>query len=165
MSRNFVGGRQFIAKFERSGYQTQEFQLNREFNPVAILDITSIPVSGGVDVLTGALMKFSPGQYHVLMLAAGERAGSDDFERNLRVRQYALGSYQRIQADLARGGGEHLEALVTALAAGDGEASARIRKEVLRSVPVLIGASTARDFVARLDRMLAGDPALSAWRI
>ena len=32
MSRNFVGGRRFFARFERDGYVTQEFQLNREFN-------------------------------------------------------------------------------------------------------------------------------------
>src|SRR6266849_3981305 len=55
-------------KFDAAGYETQEFQLKREFNYVAILDVTSIPTSGGIDVLTGSLMKFSPNEYHVQML-------------------------------------------------------------------------------------------------
>jgi hypothetical protein len=165
MSRNFVGGRQFNAKFERTGWHTQEFQLNREFNPVAILDITCIPTSGGVDVLTGALMKFSPTDYHVHMLQAGASVRSGEFQRSLRAWQFALGSYQRVQADLARGGGEHLDALAVAVTGGDREASARFREEAVRSAPVLLGASSAREFVARLDGVLAGDPALRAWRI
>src|SRR3954470_14972947 len=63
MSRNFMGGKQFMAKFERQGYATQEFQLSREFNTVAILDISCTIISGGVDVLTGAMMRFSPHDY------------------------------------------------------------------------------------------------------
>src|SRR5690242_3239340 len=51
VSRNFVGGRRFVARFEKSGYSTQQFELKREFNTVAILDISSTLVSGGVDVL------------------------------------------------------------------------------------------------------------------
>lgn len=165
MSRNFVGGRQFVAKFERGGYQTQEFLLKREFNAVAILDVTSIPTSGGVDVLTGALMKFSPRDYHVVMLPSGASARSTEFQRSLRARHYALGSFRRVQADLARGGGEHLDALAAAIADGDPVGSERIREEAMRSAPALIGASTADAFVARLDRVLSNDPALSAWRI
>jgi len=165
MSRNFVGGRQFVAKFERTGYQVQEFQLKREFNAVAILDVTSIPTSGGVDVLTGALMRFAPREYHVVMLEAGASPRSEAFQRRLRVRQYALGSFRRVQADLARGGGEHLDALAFAVAGGDPVVSARIRDEAMRSVPVLLGALTAPEFLERIDGMLAGNPSLSDWRI
>src|SRR5947209_18073408 len=49
MSRDFMNGQEFMAKFEKAGYATQEFMLKREFNFVAILDITSLPTSGGID--------------------------------------------------------------------------------------------------------------------
>ena len=42
-SRGFMNGESFTAKFEADGYETQEFQLKRNFNTVAVLDITSIP--------------------------------------------------------------------------------------------------------------------------
>src|SRR4051794_11714180 len=38
MSRNFIGGKRFSARFEAPGYATQEFELHREFTTVAILD-------------------------------------------------------------------------------------------------------------------------------
>jgi len=53
-SRGFMNGESFKAKFEAPGYETQEFQLKRQFNTVAVLDITSITTSGGIDFLTGS---------------------------------------------------------------------------------------------------------------
>src|SRR6266536_6426751 len=43
LSRNFMNGEQFKAKFESTGYQAREFQLKRVFNYVARRDVTSIP--------------------------------------------------------------------------------------------------------------------------
>src|SRR2546428_4708677 len=85
MSRNFMNGQQFKAKFEAAGHEIQEVQLKREFNYVAILDITSIPTSGGIDLLTGSLMKFSPDEYHVPMVKKGGKPGSAEFERSKRL--------------------------------------------------------------------------------
>jgi len=111
MSRNFFGGKQFLARFEKPGYATQEFQLQREFNPVSILDISSPLTSGGLDVLTGSIMRFDRKQYHVEMIPVGQTAS----QRRLDVIRFALSNYRRIQTDIARGGGEYLESF-TALA-------------------------------------------------
>ena len=164
MSRNFVGGRQFRAKFEREGYQTQEFQLQRQFNAVAILDISSIITSGGVDVLTGALMKFDPKSYHVQMLPAGQSADAPEFQRALRTWGFALANFRRVQKDLARGGGEHLAALSRALADGDACAAARVEAAALRGRGTLVAAATPHAFVASLDRVLAASPDVCRYR-
>jgi hypothetical protein len=132
MSRNFMGGKQFLARFEAPGYATQEFQLQREFNTVAILDVSSTIISGGVDVLTGSLMRFAPHEYHVQMVPAGRTAS----RRQLDAIRFALSNYRRLQNDIARGGGEYLDALGSltdapviaeeALAAEDAHAFARV---------------------------------------
>lgn len=164
MSRNFVGGRQFIARFEREGYQPQEFKLLREFNAVAILDITSIPTSGGIDVLTGALMKFEPKSYHVQMLPAGQSADAPEFLRGLRTWGFALANFRSVQKDLARGGGEHLASLARELAGGDPTVAARVEEAALRGRAPLVAAVTPHAFVASLDRALAASPDARACR-
>jgi hypothetical protein len=143
MSRNFIGGRQFMAKFEKPGYATQQFQLSREFNTVAILDISSTLVSGGIDVLTGALMRFSPTEYHVQMLEAGldPRAAM----RSADMVRFALVNFRRLQNDIARGGGEYLETY--AAMAGD-EATARL----LERRRMLVTSTRAPAFVEQLLR-------------
>ncbi len=161
MSRSFVGGRQFVARFEKPGYVTQEFRLKREFNAVAILDITSIPVSGGVDVLTGALMKFSPTDYHVQMLKEGQAAGSPEFRRAAAIYGFALANYRNVQKDLARGGGEHLGTLAALLGGGEAVATEVARQETIRNAPLLLAARSAHDFVACLARVLAGKGGLA----
>lgn len=165
MSRNFVGGKQFFARFEKEGFVTQEFRLHREFNAVAILDVTSIPTSGGIDLLTGSLMKFAPTQYHVQMLPLGQSAASAEFQRETAIYRYVLTNYPGIQKDLARGGGEHLEVLAFVLCGGRGAASALASEETLRNAAALLCASSPHDLVARLDRMLAASAALRAYRI
>jgi hypothetical protein len=164
MSRNFVGGRQFIARFERAGYVTQEFRLQREFNAVAILDITSIPTSGGIDVLTGALMKFAPTSYHVQMLPAGRSASSAEFQRDVRAWGLALATWRSVQKDLARGGGEHLSALAGVLAAGDRAGAASVTRASVAGRWPLLAAATPHEFVARLDGVLAADAAAAPYR-
>ncbi len=109
MSRNFVGGKQFMAKFEKPGYQTQEFALSREFNTVAILDVSSTIISGGVDVLTGSIMRFAPKDYHVQMV----REGRAESQRTLDAVRFALSNWRRLQDDIARGGGEYLDAFAS----------------------------------------------------
>jgi hypothetical protein len=165
MSRNFMGGQQFVARFERDGYAPQEFRLNREFNTVAILDVTSIPTSGGVDVLTGSLLKFSPTGYHVQMLEAGKSAASAEFRRSTTLWGYALVNHRNLQKDIARGGGPYLSSFASAVAAGDERAAALVREESLRSAGPLLAALAANEFVERFDAMLARHPALRAHRI
>jgi hypothetical protein len=164
MSRNFVGGQQFLARFERDGYVTQEFRLQREFNTVAILDISSPVTCGGIDLLSGALMRFSPTAYHVQMLPAGERASSEEFQRGARAWGLALASWRNVQKDLARGGGEHLDALASALGGGDEGAARSVTRASLSGRWALLTAAGPHELVARLDAVLAADATTARYR-
>src|SRR5262249_34723498 len=159
----FINGRSFLVKFEAPGYETQEFQLKREFNWVAVLDITSIPTSGGIDLATGALMKFTPTEYHVEMQRRGKKASG--FERSRRLWLYAGANYERLQMDLVRGGGEYLDGLALALSGAPGGAEAAIKEHALRQAPELLQASGAHDFVHRLNDVLANHPSLHVYRM
>jgi len=163
VSRNFINGRSFLVKFEAAGYETQEFQLKREFNWVAVLDITSVLTSGGIDLMTGALMKFTPTEYHVEMRKNGK--SSAEFERSKRLWGYALMNYQKVQMDLIHGGGEYLDSLAFGLSGGQRGAQSAIREQALRHAPRLLEASGAHDFVRRLNDLLESDPSLRAYRI
>jgi sarcosine oxidase gamma subunit len=165
MSRNFVGGKQFIATFEKAGYVTQEFKLAREFNAVSILDVSSPLTSGGVDVLTGSLMKFSPRDYHVQMLQVGQSATSAEFRRVTDLYRFALVNFRSVQKDLARGGGEHLAAFATAVSGGDARGAAVVSAEALRNAALLLGAATAPEFLARVGEVLAASPGLAAYTL
>ncbi len=165
LSRSFVGGRQFMARFERDGFVTQEFPLHREFNAVAILDVTSIPTSGGIDVLTGSLIRLSPTEYRVQMLKQGASAASDEFRRSVALVRFALANWRNVQKDVARGGGEHLSALASALCGDESAAAFAVSYESVRNAPLLLAASTGYDFLEQLDRMLAGNPALRSYRL
>jgi len=165
MSRNFLHGGQFKAKFEREGHETQEFLLKREFNYVAILDVTSIPTSGGVDLLTGSLMKFSPTEYHIQMLQTGKSAKSADFERSKSLYRYALTNYRNVQRDISRGGGEYLASFASALSGTRGGADSVITEQALRNAPVLLEASGAHDFIHRFNDVLASHPNLRVYQM
>ncbi len=165
MSRNFMGGQQFVAKFERNGYVTQEFKLNREFNTVAILDVTSLPTSAGIDVLTGALLRFSPTDYHVQMLKAGQSAASPEFQRSTSLYRHVLANHRSLQKDIARGGGEVLSSFAAALGGEDREAAALICEEAVRNGPHLVAATGPHELIDRFDRMLEGRPALRGHRM
>ena len=165
MSRNFMGGQQFLARFESEGYQPQEFRLHRSFNAVAILDISSTVTSGGIDLLTGALMKFDPTSYHVQMIPENATASAPEFQRALRAWGVALATWRAVQRDLSRGGGEHLSALARELGDGDPAAAARIEEAALGRREDLVAARSAHAFVARLDEALAASPELVAHRV
>jgi len=165
MSRNFLHGGEFKAKFEKAGYETQEFLLKREFNYVAILDVTSIVTSGGVDLLTGSLMKFSPTEYHIQMLQTGKSPKSADFERSKSLYRYALTNYRNVQRDISRGGGEYLASFASALSGTRGGAGSVITEQALRNAPVLLEASGAHDFIHRFNDVLAGHPNLRVYQM
>ncbi len=152
-SRSSVGGRQFVARFEKEGYATQEFRLNQDFNPVALLDLSSTVVSGGVDVLTGALFKFSPTEYHVQMVEQGKDPHSREAQRSRELYEFALVNWRRLQSDLARGGGEHLSTLAVLL----GEEPARkhrIEAALVAHSPRLVAQSTAHRFLDQLQTVV-----------
>jgi hypothetical protein len=165
MSRNFVGGQQFIAHFEADGYKSQEFKLDRVFNGVAVLDITSVVTSGGIDVLTGALMKFSPRDYHVQMQASDKSAESPEYRRSLEGTRFALLNYRALCSDLARGGGEYLTAFAHVVSDGDAAAARRIQEASLGRASYLATSPGPRDLLARFNETISERPELRPYAL
>ena len=160
-----MGGRRFLAKFERQGYVTQQFELKREFNAVSILDISSPLTSGGVDVLTGSLMKFSPRDYHVQMLEEGQNAASPRFRRSLELYRFALSNHGRLQEDIARGGGSYLDTFSWLVCDGDEAAARLLAASSVNRAASLATARSAHRFVREFDRLLADDPVFRRYRM
>ncbi len=164
LSRNFLGGARFIARFEKEGYETQEFQLTREFNTVAILDVTSIVTSSGIDMLTGSIMRFSPTDYHIHMREVSPKQASNEYTRSLRLYRYALMNHRNLQRDISRGGGEYLSAFAAEIGRETDDSGASVRRQIIEHAQVLAGADSAHRFVAQINEMLTEDPGLAGYR-
>lgn len=165
MSRNFMGGQQFLARFEKEGFQTQEFKLDRTFNGLAILDISSPIISGGIDVATGALIRFSPKNYYVQMMPDGKSLASPEERRGTDRVRFALVNYSGLQKDIARGGGELLGTFAAVVGDGDASLALLVQEEMLRHSKALLAAPNAPTFVECFDRILAEHPTLSSRRM
>ena len=100
-----------LVRFEKAGYKTQEFNLKNRFDAVAILDIFSVVTSGGIDVLTGAIMEYSPKEYHVEMLEDGQVI-LENHSKQIQFASFVLTNAEVIKENLAAGGGEALDALL-----------------------------------------------------
>lgn len=101
-----------LVRFVKKGYETQEFNLEQQFNWVSVLDVSSILTSGGIDVFTGAIMEYSPKKYHVEMLDT-RQTNNNDRMRQIEFAKFVLLNAQNIQKDIATGGGEYSDTLAT----------------------------------------------------
>lgn len=165
MSRNFLSGQQFKAKFEAKGYKTQEFTIKREFNTIAILDVSSTLTSGGIDLLTGSLMRFSPNEYHIQMLKKGDNPDSAANVRSKRLYQLALVNYQNILRDISYGGGEYLSSFAFSLSDNSSNIDFLIINDAIHNAPELLMARNAHDFIHRFNNMLARDSNLMTYQM
>lgn len=114
-----------LVRFEKEGYKTQEFNLRNKFDAIAILDISSIIISGGIDVLTGAMMEYSPRQYHVEMLA-DDKVSLGNQSKQIQFASFVLTNAEAIKESLAAGGGEALDVLL--MLANSGKSSYKFTK-------------------------------------
>lgn len=126
-------------KFEKEGYGTQEFYLEKEFNWVSVLDISSVVTSGGVDVLTGAVVKYSKDSYHVEMIP-NSRTSLLERQRQIKFANFVLLNADSIRTDLARDGGEYAHSLVS-LAVADETNSIEFETWLLNQKRSLVSAS------------------------
>lgn len=106
-----------LVRFEKDGYKTEEFNLKNKFDTVAVLDITSILTSGGIDVITGAMMEYSPKQYHIEMLEKSQVIPASQAKQILFA-SFVLTNADVIKENLASGGGEALDALLALVNSG-----------------------------------------------
>lgn len=100
-----------LVRFEKDGYESQEFYLEQKIDAVAYLDIFSIATSGVIDALSGAIMEFSPKQYHVEMLDS-KVSNINDRQQQIQFARFVLFNTHNIQEDLAGEGGEYSAILV-----------------------------------------------------
>lgn len=99
-------------RFEKDGYEQQEFKLRNRVDWIVVSDISSIIVSGGIDVLSGAIMEYSPRQYHVEMKEkSSPETGS--LSRQVQFASFVLVMSDEIKRNLALGSGPALESLVS----------------------------------------------------
>jgi hypothetical protein len=99
------------------------------------------------------------------MLPAGKSATSPEFRRSVELHRFALMNFRAIQKDIAQGGGNHLVVFASMLAGDDDAAAWLVTRATQDGAPALLGAATAPAFVERFDGLLAGSPALSAYRM
>jgi len=104
-------GKGRVVRFEKAGYKTQEFNLKNKFDTVAILDVTSVITSGGVDVITGAIMEYDPKLYHVEMLE-NDKTLTKGQSNQIQFAAFVLTNADAIKENLAKGGGEAINTLL-----------------------------------------------------
>lgn len=136
-----------VVRFEKAGYKTQEFKLKNKFDTVAILDITSVITSGGIDVLTGAMMEYSPKQYHVEMPEDDQEIlGSQS--KQIQFASFVLTNADAIKENLVAGGGEAIDALI--LFANSGQSSYKFTKWLTINTDSILSAESPEALLTKI---------------
>ena len=89
------------------------------------------------------------------MLEKSDSASSQAFRRSLELYRFALTNHARLQEDIARGAGSHLETFAWLVGNGDEAAARLVSAAILDHSAALLPAPTAPEFVRQFDRMLA----------
>lgn len=108
----FSGGPPKLA-VEKEGYKRQNFELTKEFNKVALFNLTSV-YSWTTDVVSGAVMRYSPTDYRIFLEKEHEKEPAADRLQD-GMAKFVLFNFERIQEDIAQKGGEHLDSMVVLL--------------------------------------------------
>lgn len=140
-------GKGRLVRLEKTGYQTQEFNLKNKFDTVAILDVTSIVTSGGVDVLTGAIMEYSPKKYHIEMLE-DDQLISINQSKQIKFASFVLTNSETIKENLATGNGEALNTLL--LLVNTGQSSFKFSQWLNNNLQEILAADSPEALLTRL---------------
>jgi len=100
--------------FRKAGYQTQEVALQRTLEKTALFNFgffltTCGGTSWGIDAVSGNMIRYAPDSY-LIDLQKTEDVGSADWQQRHLALAYLLTNQPHLQTDIARGGGEYLEA-------------------------------------------------------
>src|SRR5579863_741306 len=107
VTRSFMSGGPPQITVEKEGYKRQEFELSKEFNVVSLGNLSSI-FSWATDFVSGAVMRFSPTDYRIVL--ESEHAAYRPQE--LEMLRFVLFNFENIQEDIAKRGGEYLETMI-----------------------------------------------------
>ena len=79
-----------IVQVQKEGYETRMVTLDRQFNPVSIINLTSL-IGWGIDAATGSLMKYSKKGYNVALIEKVSTAAKIDINtKNKSVDVYVV---------------------------------------------------------------------------
>lgn len=136
-----------IVRFEKEGYHTEEFKLRNKFDPVAVLDISSVIVSGGIDVLTGAIMEYSPREYYVEMRKQ-DLVVEKDHKNKIMFASFVLTNADSIRENIAMGGGPALEALIKL--ASNGGSTYAFSRWIVENTGSLLSTSSPESLLTKI---------------
>ena len=122
VNRSPLSGGFLQVAVEKEGYKRQAFELGKELNKVAIFNLIFIP-SWATDLVSGAAMRYSPTDYRIFL--ESEHAAYRPQE--LELQKFTLFNFEKIQEDIARGGGEYLESMVSLNAPADKKDALRMK--------------------------------------
>lgn len=136
-----------LARFEKDGYETQEFNLRNKIDWIIVSDISSIIVSGGIDVLSGAIMEYSPKQYHIEMIEKSAPKAAL-IPKQIQFASFVLTMSDEIKENLVSGGGPALESLISMV--GQGQSSYKFSMWLGENTQKLLSASSPEQFLTIL---------------
>jgi len=98
-----------VIKIEKEGYTTEEFELSNKFDRVSLFNSTGI-YAWSTDFGTGALYKYSPTDYRVI-LKEEKKSSLNLYENDGLMAQYIFSNFEKISEDISQKDGQYLQAL------------------------------------------------------
>jgi hypothetical protein len=94
---------------KKEGYQSQDVLLQKTVDKVSLFNFGFITTTGGatswgIDALNGNMIEFFPHSYVI------ELTKRTSGTQGMKPLHFLVVNFKEVQADIARGGGEHLEA-------------------------------------------------------
>ena len=135
--------------FEKEGYTTQSFKLTTALNYITLFNTVSF-TSYFTDAWTGAITRYSPDEYHIMMLKNDQdHHTSIPYPRSI-IQSYILVNYEDLQRDILAGNGVHISNLADLMNIDEGKQSDFVA--IMRS-EIHYGMS-AYEFLISLNRAL-----------
>jgi hypothetical protein len=138
--------------FSKPGYASQSFRLPRKFNMVALWDLFSTVISGGIDVLTGAWMNYEKTEFNIELISEDPQQAAIQRKR-LKMRHFIYTNHEHLQMQLARHSGEHLDALTQLGAEYKNAEVLDVRKQLLEASGQLV-ALEQKHFIQAVEALL-----------
>ena len=107
VSRSVLSGGTPQIAVEKEGYKRQAFELSKELNKIALFNL-SFFLSWATDLVSGAALRYSPTDYRIIL----ENEHTSYGPQEMKLLKFVLFNFEKIQDDIAKGGGEYLGSLV-----------------------------------------------------
>lgn len=115
----------------KEGYEPKQMRLRSTLNTASLFNLTSGP-SWTTDAISGAMFEYSPKSYMILLERKGQAELDDKQMQHRRRMAFVALHFNSLRLDIARGDGEHINALCQTMPLGrlsPSAFSARIHKK------------------------------------